>query len=63
MAQRPPSLWRIYKALVGAVVSTILGVIEPAVILARASLVVRHICDPPRKRQLHMRALAWTIAP
>jgi hypothetical protein len=62
-AQRHASLWRIYKVLAGAVVSAILGATEPAVLLARASLIVRHICDPPRKRQPQMRALASTLGP
>lgn len=62
-ATRPPSHWRVYKALVGVVAAAILGALEPASLREHAGCLVRHICDPPRKRQPQMRILARAIGP
>lgn len=47
---RPVSLWRLCGAIRRALLAAVLRPIAPAALARAARFVVRHICDPPRRR-------------
>lgn len=59
---RPASHPRIHKAFAGALISAVPGASRPGALLGRADRLVRHICDPPRRRPTRMRELAWAVS-
>jgi hypothetical protein len=56
------SIWRLHVALRHALLGAVLQPIMPDALAQRAGIIVRHICDPPRRRPLQS-ALALLHAP
>lgn len=55
---RPVSLWRLHGALRRALLAAVLRPAAPSALARAAALVVRHICDPPRRRRSQA---AWAL--
>jgi hypothetical protein len=55
----PVSLWRLHVALRGALLGAILSPVPLQALRQAGRVLIRHICDPPRKRPCHS-ALART---
>jgi hypothetical protein len=45
------SLWRLHSLLRAAILNAILMVMRPGKILTRFTEIIRHVCDPPRRRK------------
>jgi len=45
------SLWRLHSLLRAAILNAILRLPRPGKIAARFAEVIRHVCDPPRRRK------------
>lgn len=60
--ERPVSIWRLHGAVRAALLGAVLRTVAPADLRRATALLVRHVCDPPRRRPSQA-AIARTAAP
>jgi hypothetical protein len=57
------SLWRLHSLLRPAILNAILMVLRPGKIVSRFTEIIRHVCDPPRRRKSQSAAARIAVMP